>query len=204
MNKWSSQKSSDPFEGRQCRKCRKCWKPETGNRSWKTENESRSRSRKPNNGTEREREQTYYAKAIVSGTSPYGSRPHPTGDWAPADSESTGRVFRVEKREEGGLYTDVEQTEVMWMEWTVWTNWNQGLSDKLGAHGKIAHTRRVDNQWVVRMNWSQGSSDGLEAREKGPGLRFGRGRGQTQTTGWIVQSRRADGSQEGTEEAGHP
>jgi hypothetical protein len=34
----------------------------------------------------------YYAEAIVSGVSLYGSWPH-LRDWAPADSESIGQVF---------------------------------------------------------------------------------------------------------------
>ncbi|KAJ7873518.1 hypothetical protein B0H14DRAFT_3131271 [Mycena olivaceomarginata] len=63
---------------------------------------------------------------------------------------------------------------------------------------------QADDRRMVRMNWSQGLSDGLEAREKDLDPRFGRGRGQTQMTRQIVQSRRADRSQEGTVEARHP
>ncbi|KAJ7812559.1 hypothetical protein B0H14DRAFT_2605668 [Mycena olivaceomarginata] len=73
MNKWSGWKSSGQPEDWKCRKCRKCWrcrKPET-----------RSRIRKPNNGTEKGRREG------EGGDGPC------LRDQAPADSESTGRVF---------------------------------------------------------------------------------------------------------------
>jgi hypothetical protein len=65
---------------------------------------SRKQSQKPNDRTERgrregergEQKRMYYAKAIVSGASLYGSRLCPE-DQAPTDSKSTGWVFGVHR-----------------------------------------------------------------------------------------------------------
>ncbi|KAJ7330333.1 hypothetical protein DFH08DRAFT_815250 [Mycena albidolilacea] len=61
-----------------------------------------------------------------------------------------------------GLYMVIEWTEVVWMEWTVRMNWNQGLSNGLDAGGKGLDPRTQMDQmagWIVHTHWANNWTD---------------------------------------------